>query len=161
MPESFNVKFSFSGFIVLKNKIFKWPHPICTFCDYLPFEEDLSLYLNKREFPSPKDNMYQVLLILTRYIWRKILKIVSVSLLFCYYLPLEKGIPLHLTNLNVLPQGWFVQSLVKIGPVVLEKIFKRVHTLILQFCDYFPFEKDLALYLNHRHLYRLVALYNL
>jgi hypothetical protein len=28
MSESFHVKFIFSGFIVLKNKIFTWPHPI-------------------------------------------------------------------------------------------------------------------------------------
>jgi hypothetical protein len=27
-------------------------------CDYLPFEEDLALYLNKIESPSPKDNLY-------------------------------------------------------------------------------------------------------
>jgi hypothetical protein len=36
------------------------PTPILHFCDYLPFEEDLALYLNKFEFPSPNDNLYQV-----------------------------------------------------------------------------------------------------
>jgi hypothetical protein len=36
------------------------PTPFLHFCDYLPFEEDLALYLNKLEFPSPKDNVYQV-----------------------------------------------------------------------------------------------------
>ena len=36
------------------------PTPFLHFCDYLPFEEDLVLYLNKLEFPSPKDNLYQV-----------------------------------------------------------------------------------------------------
>jgi hypothetical protein len=30
------------------------------FCDYLDFEEDLTLYLNKLEFPISKDNLYQV-----------------------------------------------------------------------------------------------------
>jgi hypothetical protein len=45
MSESFHVKFSFSGFKVLKNKIFKWPHPILHFCDYLPFEEDLAFWI--------------------------------------------------------------------------------------------------------------------
>jgi hypothetical protein len=30
------------------------------FCDYLPFEEELILYLNKLEFPLPKNNLYQV-----------------------------------------------------------------------------------------------------
>jgi hypothetical protein len=34
------------------------PTPFLHFCDYLPFEEDLALYLNKLEFPSTKDNLY-------------------------------------------------------------------------------------------------------
>jgi hypothetical protein len=34
--------------------------PFLHFCDYLPFEEDLALYLNKFDFPSSKDNLYQV-----------------------------------------------------------------------------------------------------
>jgi hypothetical protein len=36
------------------------PTPFLHFCDYPAFEEDLALYLNKLEFPSPKDNLYQV-----------------------------------------------------------------------------------------------------
>jgi hypothetical protein len=36
------------------------PNPFLHFCDYLPFEEDLTLYLNKLEFISPNDNLYQV-----------------------------------------------------------------------------------------------------
>jgi hypothetical protein len=36
------------------------PNPFLNFCDYLPFGEDLVLYLNKLEFPSPKYNMYLV-----------------------------------------------------------------------------------------------------
>jgi hypothetical protein len=36
------------------------PTPFLNFCDYLPFEENLALYLNKLEFPSPKDNLFQV-----------------------------------------------------------------------------------------------------
>jgi hypothetical protein len=36
------------------------PTPFLHFCDYLPFEEDLVLYLNKLKFPSPKYNLYQV-----------------------------------------------------------------------------------------------------
>jgi hypothetical protein len=34
------------------------PTPFLHFYDYLPFEEDLALYLNKIGFPSPKDNLY-------------------------------------------------------------------------------------------------------
>jgi hypothetical protein len=36
------------------------PTTVLHFCDYLTFEEDKALYLNKHEFPSPKDNLYQV-----------------------------------------------------------------------------------------------------
>jgi hypothetical protein len=42
----------------LWKRLFNDPTPFFTFCDYLPFEEDLALYLNKLEFPSPKDNLY-------------------------------------------------------------------------------------------------------
>jgi hypothetical protein len=34
--------------------------PILHFCNYLPLEENLALYFNKLEFPSFKDNVYQV-----------------------------------------------------------------------------------------------------
>jgi hypothetical protein len=33
------------------------PTPILHFCDYLPFEEDLALYLNKLESHLPKDDL--------------------------------------------------------------------------------------------------------
>jgi hypothetical protein len=36
------------------------PTPFLHFCDYLPLKQDLTLYLNKLEFPLPKDNVYQV-----------------------------------------------------------------------------------------------------
>jgi hypothetical protein len=36
------------------------PFPFLHFCDYLPFEEDLALDLNKLEFPLPKDSLYHV-----------------------------------------------------------------------------------------------------
>jgi hypothetical protein len=36
------------------------PSPFLHFCDYLPFEEDMALYLNKFDFPLSKDNLYQV-----------------------------------------------------------------------------------------------------
>jgi hypothetical protein len=41
------------SFVILEKKIFKrLPTPFLHFCDYLLFEEDLALYLNKLEFPS-------------------------------------------------------------------------------------------------------------
>jgi hypothetical protein len=36
------------------------PTSFLHFSDYLPFEENLTLYLNKTEFSSPKDNLYQI-----------------------------------------------------------------------------------------------------
>jgi hypothetical protein len=68
------------------------------FCDYLPFEGDLVLYLNNLESPSPKDNLYQVWLNLVCWFWRRFLKNFSVFLLFRDYLPLEKGYPFRLNN---------------------------------------------------------------
>jgi hypothetical protein len=71
------------------------------FCDYLPFLENLALYLNKLEFPSPKDNLYQVWLKLACWFWRKrFLKIFNVFLLFRYYLSLERGYPLPFNKLE-------------------------------------------------------------
>jgi hypothetical protein len=48
MSESFHVNMTYSGSVVLE-KIFKWPTSFLHFCDYLPFEEDLALYLNNLE----------------------------------------------------------------------------------------------------------------
>jgi hypothetical protein len=86
------------------------------FCDYLPYEDDLALYWNKLEFPSPKDNLYQVWLNLASWFWkrrffRNFQCIFTLSLF-----------PFIWTNLN-LPslQGWFMPCLFKIGQVVLEK----------------------------------------
>jgi hypothetical protein len=50
ISKRFHVSISSYGSVVLE-KIFKWPHPIFTFGDYLPFEEDLAFNLNKLEFP--------------------------------------------------------------------------------------------------------------
>jgi hypothetical protein len=51
---------TYSGLLVLVKKIFKWPHPILAFLDFLPFEEDLTLYLNNLEVSLPKDDLCQV-----------------------------------------------------------------------------------------------------
>jgi hypothetical protein len=75
------------------------PTPFLHFYDYLPFEKHLALYLNKFEFPLPKDNLYQVWLNLACWFWRRFLKkIFSVFLLFRYYLPFESSYPLPLNK---------------------------------------------------------------
>ena len=51
-----------------------------------------------------------------------LLNVVYAFLLFCYYLPIVNGVALHLQQIeSPLPK---VPSLVKTGPVVLQKIFK-------------------------------------
>ena len=78
------------------------------------------------------------------------LKFVNVVSLFPYYLPLEKGVALHLNELDYpSPKGCFVPSLVKIGPVVLKKRdFSSLSMFFLLFRNYLPLEKGGVLHLN-------------
>jgi hypothetical protein len=77
------------------------PLHFCIFVIISPFEEDLALYLNNLKFPLSKDDLYQLWLKLACWFWRRgFLNIFMVFLLFGYYLPLEKGNPLHLNNLE-------------------------------------------------------------
>jgi hypothetical protein len=119
--------------------------PFLRFCDYLPFEANLALYLNKLEFPLPKDNVYQVWLNLACWLWRKnFFYFFSAFLLFRYYLPLEKSYPLHLNKReSPLPKNDMCQVWLK-----LAQWFFKWPTVFLHFCDYLPFEEDLVLYLN-------------
>jgi hypothetical protein len=79
------------------------PHFYIFMIIYLPFEEDLAIYLNKLNFPLSKDNLYQVWLNLIRWFWRRIvLEIFIAFLLFHYYLHLKKDYPFIWTNLNPL-----------------------------------------------------------
>jgi hypothetical protein len=59
--------------------------------NFPPFLGGVRPYLNKLESPSPKDNLYQVRLILEK---------ILTNLLFRYYLPLEKGYLLPLNELE-------------------------------------------------------------
>jgi hypothetical protein len=62
------------------------------FCHYLPFEEDLALYLNNFEYSFPKNDMYYISL----KFWR--IENFCVFLRFRYYLPMEKRVGLHMNN---------------------------------------------------------------
>ena len=54
------------------------------------------LHLKKLQFPSSKDALWQLPLKLAKWFWRRFLYFVNVFLLFRNYLPLEKGVALHL-----------------------------------------------------------------
>jgi hypothetical protein len=70
-----------------RRKFLNDPIPFLHFCNYLPFEEELALYLNKTESPLPKDNLYPCsviefgLLVLEKKILKKIQCIFTLSLL--------------------------------------------------------------------------------
>ena len=75
-------------------------------------------------------------------------KIFSVSLLFHYYLPLENGYLLHLNKLEFPPPKYdLFQVWLKLAKWLLRR-FLNGPIRFLHFCDYLPFEKDLALYLK-------------
>jgi hypothetical protein len=61
--------------VILENRFLNDPPHFFNFGDYLPFEEDLALYLNKLElFLSPKDNMYLSMIEFVLLVLEKILK---------------------------------------------------------------------------------------
>ena len=90
--------------------------------------DSLVLHLNNLESPSPQDALCQVGLKLAhavRFWRRRFLNYVNVFSLFRNYLPFEKGGALQFFFI----QGCFVPSLVEIGSVVREKIFKFCHSI--------------------------------
>jgi hypothetical protein len=52
-------------------RFLNYPTPFVHFCDYIPFHEDLGLDLYNLRFPWPKDDLYQVWLILAFWFWRR------------------------------------------------------------------------------------------
>ena len=73
------------------------------FSNYLPLEQGVAIHLNKFESPLLKNALCQVWLNWPVWFWRRLLNFFNVYLLFRNYLPLEKGVVLHLINLNSLP----------------------------------------------------------
>jgi hypothetical protein len=77
------------------------------------------------------------------------IKKISAFLLFRYYLPLEKGYPLHLNKLkSSLPKDDLCHVWLKKAQWFWRRRFLKDPAPFLHFCDYLPFEEDLALYLN-------------
>jgi hypothetical protein len=88
------------------------------------------------------------------------LKIFSAFLLFRYYLPLEKGYPLRLSNIkSSTPKDDLCPVWLKLAQWFWRRRFLNDPTPFSHFCDYLPFEEDLAFYLNklefHSSMYNL------
>ena len=57
---SCKIDMTYSGWVLLKKKNFNDLTKVLHFCDYLPFEEELVLYLYNFEILLPKDDLYHV-----------------------------------------------------------------------------------------------------
>jgi hypothetical protein len=73
--------------------------------------------LYNSEFPLPKDDLYQLWLKLASWFWRRrFLIFFREFLLFCYYLPLGKGVVLDLYNFeSPLPKDDLCQLWLKLA----------------------------------------------
>ena len=86
------------GPLVLKKKTLKIHQCVLLFNNYLPLEKGGALHLNKL-YPFTKGYCVPSLVEISSLVLKKILfKFAIVFLLFCYYLPLEKGRVLHLNK---------------------------------------------------------------
>jgi hypothetical protein len=119
MSEHFHVNFSFPSSVVL-GKIFKWPFPIFTFLWLSPF-------WRRSTWPFIWTNLSPLY---PRIICTKLRREDFLNCSVCFYSfatisPWRRASP-SFENLDPLSplEGWFVSSMVKIGPVVFEKIFK-------------------------------------
>jgi hypothetical protein len=78
---------------------------------------------------------------------RRFSKNFSVFLLFRYYLPLERGNPLHLNKLEYpTPKDDLCQVWLKLEQWFWRRRVLNDPTPFLHFCNYLPLEEDLALY---------------
>ena len=105
---------------------------MCLFPYKLPLQKSVALLLNKVKTFLHKNILSQVQLKLGQWFWRRFVKFFNVFSLFCYYLLFESGVvlPLHTFN-SLYPriQRCFVQSLIEIGHVLLEKKMKMLKDL--------------------------------
>ena len=100
-------------------KHWKFINVFLQFCNYLPLAKGLVLNLNKLETPSPKDAFCQVWVNLAEWFWRRrFLNFVNEFMLFRNYLPLGKGLALHLNKFESPSPNFWLKS------VVLEKKMK-------------------------------------
>ena len=125
---------------VFRRRFLNFVNVFSLFRNYLPLEKGVTLHMYQLEFPSPKDAMCQIWLILAQWFWRRrFLNFVDVFSLLRNILS-----PLGIWITSILfTQGCFVLSLVEIGSVVQEK-----KMYFRYFGNYLPLEKDGSLHLN-------------
>lgn len=124
-----NILFLKTGLILLKNILkpqyslnIKWKCNIQNYihdCIVNQYTLTHFIYLNKFEYPSPKDLLCQVCLRLAQWFLKNdFLNVIIVY--FCHYLHLEKKVSFFKLEFHSL-KYCFVPNLVEIYPLVLEK----------------------------------------
>ena len=110
----------------------------------------MALHLIKLETPLPKDSLCQVCSKLAkRFRRRRFLNIFNRNLLFRYYLPLKKGMALHLNKLETpLPKDALCEDWLKLAKRFWRRRFLNMFNRNLLFRYYLPFKKGMALHLN-------------
>ena len=109
------------------------------------------LHLTKLKSPSPKDSLCQVWLKSAQWFWRRrFLNFVNVFSLFRNYIPLEKGMALHL---NKLESPSIKKDLCQVKMKLSHWFWRRIFLLFVNvfslFLNYRPLEKGMALHLTH------------
>ena len=111
------------------------------------------LHLKKRESPSPKDALWQVLLKLVQwFLGRRFFnfKFVNVFLLFHNYIPFKRDRTLHLNKLgSPSPKGALCQVWLKLSQWFWSRrFFNFVKVFSLYYRNYLPLKMGRALHLN-------------
>jgi hypothetical protein len=97
----FHVNLSFFASVDLHQRIFNDPsrYPIFAFLKKkLPLWRGPGPLFEQSQIPSPKDCLVSSLIEIGLLVIRRFFIMFSVFLIFCYYLPLGKGVVLHLNN---------------------------------------------------------------
>ena len=124
----------------LRRWLLKFVNIFLLFHYYLPLKKGGAIHLNKLESSSPKNALCQVSLNLALWLLRrKFLKFVNIFLLFRYYLPLEKGVALHLNKLeSPSPKDALCQVWMKLTQWFLRGRFFNFVNVFLLFRYYLP-----------------------
>jgi hypothetical protein len=95
---------TYSASVVLENTILEWPHLIFAFLQLSPLWRGLGLLLEQFRIPFTQGWFMQSLIEIGLLVLEIFLKSFSLFLRFCYYLHLDKDVPLHLDILESCPQ---------------------------------------------------------
>ena len=108
--------------------------------------------MNKRESPSPKDDLCQDWLNLAQWFWsRSFLNFINVFSILRNYLPCENGVALHLNKLeSPSPKDALCQVWLKLAQWFWRRRFFNLVNVFSLFRNYLPLEKGGALHLTKR-----------